>query len=222
VFWSIGSRQKSEKLVGSGCWVQVYTNGDVYEGEFHKGKCSGSGVYYYYMSGRYGGIGSMGSMMGMGWRLGQEEVDIEGNTGKGLGMGLECIGSILEMFTLGNGQMGRVMVAGFIRAMMVAGLLGSSSGASSMGWVTTISGMGTFMLENTLQTRCMVLEYIVSQVAIGMKELGMREKGKGLECTLSEVGRPNLGIGIMGFLMSQAHRTPRILYLLLQCIIPEY
>ncbi|KAF8032217.1 hypothetical protein BT93_D1210 [Corymbia citriodora subsp. variegata] len=55
VFWSIGSRTKAEKRVNSGCWVQVYSNGDVYEGEFHKGKCSGSGVYYYYMSGRYEG-----------------------------------------------------------------------------------------------------------------------------------------------------------------------
>lgn len=55
VFWSIGSRPKAEKKVSSGCWVQVYSNGDVYEGEFHKGKCSGSGVYYYYMSGRYEG-----------------------------------------------------------------------------------------------------------------------------------------------------------------------
>ncbi|KAL6125779.1 hypothetical protein ACLB2K_073833 [Fragaria x ananassa] len=55
VFWSISSRQKQEKRGVSGCWVQVYSNGDVYEGEFHKGKCSGSGVYYYYMSGRYEG-----------------------------------------------------------------------------------------------------------------------------------------------------------------------
>ncbi|XP_052210998.1 uncharacterized protein LOC127813909 [Diospyros lotus] len=55
VFWSIGSRPKSEKKVNSGCWFKVYSNGDVYEGEFHKGKCSGSGVYYYYMSGRYEG-----------------------------------------------------------------------------------------------------------------------------------------------------------------------
>ncbi|KAI7999890.1 Phosphatidylinositol 4-phosphate 5-kinase 1 [Camellia lanceoleosa] len=55
VFWSIGSRPKSEKKANSGCWVQAYSNGDVYEGEFHKGKCSGSGVYYYYMNGRYEG-----------------------------------------------------------------------------------------------------------------------------------------------------------------------
>ncbi|XP_057979697.1 uncharacterized protein LOC131165707 [Malania oleifera] len=55
VFWSIGSRPRSEKRTNSGCWVQVYSNGDVYEGEFHQGKCSGSGVYYYYMSGRYEG-----------------------------------------------------------------------------------------------------------------------------------------------------------------------
>ncbi|OMO70105.1 hypothetical protein CCACVL1_19102 [Corchorus capsularis] len=55
VVWSIGSKPKSEKKVNSGTWVQVYSNGDVYEGEFHKGKCSGSGVYYYYMKGRYEG-----------------------------------------------------------------------------------------------------------------------------------------------------------------------
>ncbi|XVE76808.1 hypothetical protein DITRI_Ditri13aG0010000 [Diplodiscus trichospermus] len=55
VFWPIGSRPKSEKRANSGCWVQVYSNGDVYEGEFHKGKCSGSGIYYYNMSGRYEG-----------------------------------------------------------------------------------------------------------------------------------------------------------------------
>lgn len=55
VFWSIGSRPKLEKRCNSGCWVQVFSNGDVYEGEYHKGKCSGSGVYYYYLSGRYEG-----------------------------------------------------------------------------------------------------------------------------------------------------------------------
>ncbi|KAK6119323.1 hypothetical protein DH2020_046942 [Rehmannia glutinosa] len=55
VFWSIGSRHKADKKSISGCYVQAYSNGDVYEGEFHKGKCSGSGVYYYYMSGRYEG-----------------------------------------------------------------------------------------------------------------------------------------------------------------------
>ncbi|XAR70572.1 1-phosphatidylinositol-4-phosphate 5-kinase [Bertholletia excelsa] len=55
VVWSIGSKPKSEKRPNSGSWVQVYNNGDVYEGEFHRGKCSGSGVYYYSMSGRYEG-----------------------------------------------------------------------------------------------------------------------------------------------------------------------
>ncbi|KAK8640051.1 hypothetical protein V6N13_138416 [Hibiscus sabdariffa] len=55
VVWSIGSKPKLEKAANLGAWVQIYNNGDVYEGEFHKGKCSGSGVYYYYMKGRYEG-----------------------------------------------------------------------------------------------------------------------------------------------------------------------
>lgn len=56
VTWTIGSKPKSEirtKIGREG--VEVYSNGDVYEGEFHQGKCSGSGVYYYYVNGRYEG-----------------------------------------------------------------------------------------------------------------------------------------------------------------------
>ncbi|KAK4797334.1 hypothetical protein SAY86_029660 [Trapa natans] len=55
VVWSIGCGTKLKKSSSSGSWVQVYSDGDVYEGEFHDGKCSGSGVYYYYKSGRYEG-----------------------------------------------------------------------------------------------------------------------------------------------------------------------
>ncbi|XP_042409071.1 uncharacterized protein LOC121998286 [Zingiber officinale] len=60
VLWSIGNSSSPDKLKGdrrlaSGSVVQVYNNGDVYEGEFQRGKCSGSGVYYYSMSGRYEG-----------------------------------------------------------------------------------------------------------------------------------------------------------------------
>jgi hypothetical protein len=55
VLWSIGSKDEELKTLNSGSWVQVYSNGDVYEGEFHKGKCSGSGVYHFHMSGRFEG-----------------------------------------------------------------------------------------------------------------------------------------------------------------------
>lgn len=78
------------------------------------------------------------------------------------------------------------------------------------------------MLENTLPTRCMDLECTVLEMGIGMKEPGTREEGKDWECTLSEMGRPNLGTGIMGFLMSQVHRTIPILFLPLRFIIPKY
>lgn len=56
VTWTIGSKpkcEKSSKNLKEG--VEVYSNGDVYEGEFYQGKCSGSGVYYYYVNGRYEG-----------------------------------------------------------------------------------------------------------------------------------------------------------------------
>ncbi|KAK1554533.1 hypothetical protein Q3G72_013627 [Acer saccharum] len=35
--------------------VEFYSNGDMYEGEFHKGKCNGSGVYNFFINGRYEG-----------------------------------------------------------------------------------------------------------------------------------------------------------------------
>ncbi|KAH0749040.1 hypothetical protein KY290_028272 [Solanum tuberosum] len=57
VQWFIGERKldvKEEKgKVREG--VEVYSNGDVYEGEFHKGRCNGSGVYTYYVNSRYEG-----------------------------------------------------------------------------------------------------------------------------------------------------------------------
>ncbi|CAN6486720.1 unnamed protein product [Victoria cruziana] len=57
VQWTIGSKARPDKMssINAREGVIVYSNGDVYEGEFHKGKCSGSGVYYYCMSGRYEG-----------------------------------------------------------------------------------------------------------------------------------------------------------------------
>ena len=58
VQWYIGDsdtkpEKKTKRLVKES--VQFYSNGDFYEGEFHKGKCNGSGVYYYFVRGRYEG-----------------------------------------------------------------------------------------------------------------------------------------------------------------------
>ncbi|XP_050214067.1 uncharacterized protein LOC126665341 [Mercurialis annua] len=45
--------KKEKKIIREG--VEFYSNGDFYEGEFHKGKCNGSGVYNYFVNGRYEG-----------------------------------------------------------------------------------------------------------------------------------------------------------------------
>ncbi|KAI4320524.1 hypothetical protein MLD38_033995 [Melastoma candidum] len=42
-----------KKIIREG--VEFYSNGDFYEGEFHKGRCNGSGVYNYFAKGRYEG-----------------------------------------------------------------------------------------------------------------------------------------------------------------------
>ncbi|CAI9786634.1 unnamed protein product [Fraxinus pennsylvanica] len=58
VKWFIGEsnldyKESAKKIIREG--VEFYSNGDYYEGEFHQGKCNGSGVYYYFANGRYEG-----------------------------------------------------------------------------------------------------------------------------------------------------------------------
>ncbi|XP_060198057.1 uncharacterized protein LOC132627025 [Lycium barbarum] len=59
VQWFIGETikepksEKDNRVVKEG--VEVYSNGDIYEGEYHKGRCNGSGVYNYFVNGRYEG-----------------------------------------------------------------------------------------------------------------------------------------------------------------------
>lgn len=47
------TKPRKSQVYGEG--LQNFSNGDVYEGEFYRGKFSGSGVYYFYKSGRYEG-----------------------------------------------------------------------------------------------------------------------------------------------------------------------
>ncbi|XP_028788099.1 MORN repeat-containing protein 1 [Neltuma alba] len=58
VQWFIGDstaikRPAEKRIIREG--VEFYGNGDFYEGEFHKGKCNGSGVYNYFANARYEG-----------------------------------------------------------------------------------------------------------------------------------------------------------------------
>ncbi|XP_019414965.1 PREDICTED: MORN repeat-containing protein 1-like [Lupinus angustifolius] len=48
-----GSVKKKNKMIKEG--VEFYSNGDFYEGEFHRGRSNGSGVYNYFVNGRYEG-----------------------------------------------------------------------------------------------------------------------------------------------------------------------
>lgn len=69
VRWFIGDSsskkvQREKKIVKEG--VEFYTNGDFYEGEFHNGNCNGSGVYNYFVNGRYEGDWIDGKYDGFG------------------------------------------------------------------------------------------------------------------------------------------------------------
>lgn len=75
------------------------------------------------------------------------------------------------------------------------------------------------MLGNILQIRCMDLESINLQMDIDMKAPGMKEGGRGLVCTLSEMGKHNLVTGKMGFFMFPAHIIPILDLLMLPIIL---
>lgn len=66
VTWTIGSKPKFERMKSVREGVQNYSNGDVYEGEFHQGRFSGSGVYFFYLSGKYEGDWVDGKFDGYG------------------------------------------------------------------------------------------------------------------------------------------------------------
>ena len=57
------------------------------------------------------------------------------------------------------------------------------------------------MLGNILLTRCMVLEFIILEMDIAMKEPGMKEESRDLEHTLLEMVKHNLVTGKMAFLI---------------------
>lgn len=141
----------------------------------------------------------MESMTAMGWKRGQEEAGTVGSIVRVFGMDLGFIGSILGMFMPESGLMGRVMGVEFITVRMEVDMLGNSNGESSMDLAITILGMEIHMPGNILQTRCMDLVSILLQMAIGMRVLGMRVEGKGLECIHLEMGKHNLVIGKMEF-----------------------
>lgn len=66
--------------------------------------------------------GLKGSMTDMGLKHGLGEVGTGDSIDKGLDMVLVYTGFIQEMFMLGSGLTGRVMVVAFIPVMMVAGM----------------------------------------------------------------------------------------------------
>lgn len=66
VTWTIGSKPKFERMKSVREGVQNYSNGDIYEGEFHQCRFSGSGVYHFYLSGKYEGDWVDGKFDGYG------------------------------------------------------------------------------------------------------------------------------------------------------------
>ncbi|CAL0307855.1 unnamed protein product [Lupinus luteus] len=64
--------------------VEFYSNGDFYEGEFHRKKCNGSGVYHYFVSGRYEGDWVDGKYDGYGIEIWARGSRYKGQYRKGL------------------------------------------------------------------------------------------------------------------------------------------
>ncbi|KAI0501687.1 hypothetical protein KFK09_016632 [Dendrobium nobile] len=64
--------------------VELYPNGDSYEGEFHLGKCNGSGVYDFFNQGRYEGDWVDGKHDGYGIERWAQGIRYQGHYRRGL------------------------------------------------------------------------------------------------------------------------------------------
>lgn len=140
----------------------------------------------------------MRSMTAMASRRGRGEAGIAGSIAGDCGTESGSTGSTLAMFMLGSGPVGSAMGVEFTLVRMGVSMLESSILVLNMDLGIIISEMGTPMLGNISQTRCMVLGSIGLQMDIGMKVPGTKEGGRGLVCTLSEMAKRNLATGKMG------------------------
>lgn len=127
--------------------MQVYSKWDVYEGEFQKGKCWGSGVYHYNMHGRYEGDWVDGKYDGYGVETWARGSRYRGQYREGLrhGMGI-YISFTVGMCMVVSGLMDSVMGLESTLALMAAAMLGSSNGESNMHLDSTISGFLLFSI----------------------------------------------------------------------------
>lgn len=82
--------------------------------------------------------------------------------------------------------------------------------------------MATRILENILQTECMVLVCTVLQTDIGTRVLGMKEDDKVLVCILSETETLNRVTGIMGFSLFQPLKIHLFLEHRLPYLMPKF
>ncbi|KAH7416362.1 hypothetical protein KP509_14G087600 [Ceratopteris richardii] len=91
--WTSGEKPQQEKIKGGQEGIEVYSNGDRYEGDFREGRYSGSGVYYYYMSGRYEGDWVDGKYDGFGVETWTNCSQYWGQFARGLreGYGVYCL-----------------------------------------------------------------------------------------------------------------------------------
>ncbi|KAK9233396.1 hypothetical protein WN943_023645 [Citrus x changshan-huyou] len=144
VFWSIGSRPKLEKRGNSGCWVQAYSNGNVYDGEYNKGN---GDVYE----------GLMANMMDMESRLRADGADIGANMSGLMGrvMDVEFILVRMEVDYVGKFKWG-------------------SSMALAITILVFLLRNGETYGGEYLRKRSMDLMSIILPMGIGMKEPGMR------------------------------------------------
>ncbi|MBA0684758.1 hypothetical protein Goari_026321 [Gossypium aridum] len=94
----------------------------------------------------------------------------------------------------------------FMLVRMAASMWGNSSGVLNMDLVITTSETGTNILGNIFPTRCMALVFINLEMDTAMRGLGMKEEGRDLVHTLSEMVRHNPVTGKMVLSMFLAHK----------------
>ncbi|TKY74293.1 Phosphatidylinositol 4-phosphate 5-kinase 2 [Spatholobus suberectus] len=189
VQWFIGesaaeAAARKAKIVREG--VEFYSNGDFYEGEFHKGRSNGSGVYHYFVNGRYEGDWVDGRYDGHGiesWARGSR---YRGQYRQGLRHGFGVYRFYTGDSYSGEWSNGQSHGLGLQTCSDASCYIGQFKYGVKHGLGVTILEMEIDMLGSILETRYMDLGSTTLPTATVMREHGTRVVGKVWAHTLFE------------------------------------
>ncbi|KAL5973759.1 hypothetical protein ACLOJK_030415 [Asimina triloba] len=192
-YYNMSGRYEGDWIDGKydGHGVETWAKGSRYRGQYRQGLRHGFGVYRFYTGDVYAGQWLNGQSHGCGVHTCEDGSRYVGEFKWGVKHGLGHYHFRYHQLLAfsGNQQLNVLLVT------QTVGVPVAKSSASTK----ALSPLFTYfyLTGNTLLTRCMGLECINMQMDIGMRDPGMREEGRDLECTHLEMERHSQATGKM-------------------------